>query len=187
MPAAPKTSDTEVVLAARRIVDEVGAESLSMSAVAEAVGIRAPSLYKRFADREAIIRAVKVNEFAILAASIDAAVVGLAPVATLREIGRQYWHLAHNHRHLYAILFAQETFEDEADKAIRSKALVPVLNASRALIGNDLGLAAARTLTAYIHGFLALEAAGAYYPSKITEGSYFFGISTIIKGLTVST
>jgi hypothetical protein len=45
-------------------------------------------------------------------------------------------------------------------------------------------LAAARTLSAYIHGFISLQLAGAFEHSAGIEGSYFFGLNAIIKGVT---
>jgi AcrR family transcriptional regulator len=43
----------EIVAAARAILEEGGPEALSMRAIAERLGIRAPSLYKHVPDREA--------------------------------------------------------------------------------------------------------------------------------------
>jgi len=50
MPAHPKTTDAQIVQAARRLVDSQGRDGFSMNEVAAAVAIRAPSLYGRFRD-----------------------------------------------------------------------------------------------------------------------------------------
>ena len=63
MPAVPKTSDEDVVAAAREILAKRGLATLSMQDVASAVGVRTSSLYKRFADREAILNAVAREVF----------------------------------------------------------------------------------------------------------------------------
>ena len=50
MPSPPKTTDADIVAAARKLVERHGRTGLSMGDVAAAVGVRAPSLYGRFAD-----------------------------------------------------------------------------------------------------------------------------------------
>ena len=40
--------------AARRLIEEAGLEALSMRHLADRLGIRAPSLYKHFPNREAL-------------------------------------------------------------------------------------------------------------------------------------
>src|SRR5262249_31789075 len=55
VPAVAKTSRDDVVAAARALLERDGVDGVSMQAIADEVGIRAPSLYKRFADRRAVL------------------------------------------------------------------------------------------------------------------------------------
>ena len=48
----------EIVAAARELVEEEGADALSMRRLAERLGIRAPSLYKHLVDKQALESAV---------------------------------------------------------------------------------------------------------------------------------
>ena len=65
MPTPERTSVEEIVAAGREILEASGPQGLTMQAVAARVGVRAPSLYKRVRDREALLTAVAT-------ASIDA-------------------------------------------------------------------------------------------------------------------
>ena len=89
MCAAPaKTSDEAIVAAAREIVAESGATELSMQAVAEAVRVRAPSLYKRFPSRDALLDAVALGGLAELGAKLERAGRGRVGVGALEAMAR---------------------------------------------------------------------------------------------------
>ena len=55
MPTPDRTSLAEIVDAGRGILEAGGPSKLTMQAVAERVGVRAPSLYKRVRDRDALL------------------------------------------------------------------------------------------------------------------------------------
>ena len=55
MPTPDRTSLQDIVGAGRDLVETGGAAKLTMQAVAERVGVRAPSLYKRVRDRDALL------------------------------------------------------------------------------------------------------------------------------------
>ena len=58
MPTPDRTSLDAILLAARELLETDGPAGLTMAAVAARVGVRAPSLYKRVENREALLRSV---------------------------------------------------------------------------------------------------------------------------------
>lgn len=78
MPAPPATSTSsprvrQIVAASRELLDEVGWQAVSMRAVADRLGIKAPSLYKHVAGKDALRVALIEQGFLELGAAIHAA------------------------------------------------------------------------------------------------------------------
>src|SRR5262249_23160339 len=156
MPAVPKTSDEEVLRAARRLVERAGPEALSMQAIADAVGVRAPSLYKRFPDRDALLDGVTRLALADLAARLDEAGRGRAPRAAVAAMARNFRAFALRSPGLFALLFAARS-ESAGLLAARREAVAPLIEAISPLVAPEDRLSAARLLTAFLHGFVSME------------------------------
>ena len=58
MPTPERTSRDAIVAAGRDLLETAGLDGLTMQAVAERVGVRAPSLYKRVRNRHQLITLV---------------------------------------------------------------------------------------------------------------------------------
>ncbi len=58
MPAHSQTSTAAIVAAGRRLLETRGVDALTMRDVADAVGVRAPSLYKRVRGRADLVRLI---------------------------------------------------------------------------------------------------------------------------------
>jgi AcrR family transcriptional regulator len=64
----------EIVAAARTLLESDGADALTMRALAERLGMRAPSLYKHFRDKAAVETAMIEEALAEVGAALHAAV-----------------------------------------------------------------------------------------------------------------
>jgi AcrR family transcriptional regulator len=78
-----KPRAAEIVSAARGLLEESGREALTMRSLADRIGIRAPSLYKHFPDKNAVEVALIEQGMAELGAALRAAVASERPVAGL--------------------------------------------------------------------------------------------------------
>ena len=182
MPAPAKTSDEAIVRAARALVERDGAAALSMQAVAEAVGVRAPSLYKRFPDRETLLDTVVLEGLDELRARLDEAGAGKRPRLALAGMARAYRAFARRSPGLYALMFAPRA-EGEALLARRAAALEPVMTALAELVDGDDQLPAARMLTAFLHGFVSMEIAGAFRMGGDVQRAFVYSLDRLLGSL----
>jgi AcrR family transcriptional regulator len=84
----------QIVQAARALLEQGGASAVTMRAVADRLGIRAPSLYKHFPDKEALEMAVISTGFAEQAEAFAALEGAEDPLTALVRAYRA-WALEH--------------------------------------------------------------------------------------------
>ncbi|WP_322409820.1 TetR/AcrR family transcriptional regulator [Microbacterium invictum] len=165
MPTPERTTLPAIVTAARALLEERSAAGVTMHAVAERVGVRAPSLYKRVRDRDELLRLVAEDAAADLSARFA------ATRGTVRELASAYRAFALTSPASFRLLLdsesAAEAFREVAD---------PIIRATESLD-------AARVVTAWATGFLTMELAGAFRLGGDLDQAYAFGLDTIVAGL----
>ncbi|TMV91354.1 TetR/AcrR family transcriptional regulator [Thioclava sp. BHET1] len=119
-----------LLAAARQALEANGPASLSLRALARAVGVAAPSVYNHFAGLEALTLALAQDGFAELAASLESA--RHDPL----EVGLAYLAFARSNPGLYRLMFGEGRRDDSAEGAElreqRKAAFAPIL----ALVGS---------------------------------------------------
>jgi AcrR family transcriptional regulator len=152
----PEGRRAEIVAGARAIIEQDGPPALTMRAIADRLGIRAPSLYKHFQDKEAIeveLVAVGLGEWAeALALAVDGS---LEPLA---DLGRAYRAWALGHPHLYRLMNDKPLPREHLPAGLEARAARPVIDAT----GSDPDLA--RAAWGLAHGLTSLELAGRFPP-----------------------
>ncbi|MCR2809818.1 MULTISPECIES: TetR-like C-terminal domain-containing protein [unclassified Microbacterium] len=172
MPTPERTSLAEIVAAGRSILESAGPAKLTMHAVAEQVGVRAPSLYKRVRDRDALLTLVAeetANDLARQLEASDGSIGGLA---------RTYRSFAHRYPQGFRLLFTADGAE-----AAMARAAVPVLRATGELVGADAALDAARLLTAWATGFVNMELSGSFRLGGDVEQAFAYGLERLTAAL----
>ncbi|WP_235556731.1 TetR/AcrR family transcriptional regulator [Microbacterium sp. GCS4] len=173
MPTPDRTSLPAIVAAGRAILEEHGPAGVTMQAVAARVGVRAPSLYKRVRDREALLVAVTQAVADELTERLERTDGGLA------EIAVAYRGFAHDQPEGFRLLFTSSA----PPEALRETAR-PVLRACEGLVGPDDALDAARLFTAWATGFLQMELSGAFRLGGDVDEAFDYATSRIIRALT---
>jgi AcrR family transcriptional regulator len=181
MPAHPQTSTAAIVAAGRRLLEERGVDALTMRDVADAVGVRAPSLYKRVRNRSDLFRLVLEDVADELTGVLDAAAISGDPVADLRAMTAAYRGFAHANPVTYTLMMAPQAVPGATARSVRSSATFLNIVAQQA--GQRHALPAARTIVAWAHGFITMELAGAFRLGGDVEQAWDFGLSRLLTAI----
>lgn len=165
MPTPERTSLADIVAAACDLLETGGPAAVTMQAVAARVGVKAPSLYKRVRDRDALLAHVARATAAALADRLAAS----AP--SLPALFRAYRDFAHERPEGFRLMFA-----GDSATAQMARAAEPVLAATRAAVGEASALDEARLLTAWATGFISMELAGAFRLGGDVDDAFEYGL-----------
>ena len=113
----------EILAATERMLLETGsAQAVSVRAVADAVGVTPPSIYRHFVDKTELLFEVAARHFTALEAYIDDACEGIDdPVLKLRALGQAYIEFGLANPEPYRIMFM--TRADVAPEQFQGPAL----------------------------------------------------------------
>jgi AcrR family transcriptional regulator len=162
MPRAGLTVD-RVVEEAERMADEAGLGQLTLTALAERLGVRQPSIYKHIDSLAGLRRSISIRAKAELGDVLARAAVGRSRADAIQAMSQAYrtWALEHPGRYEAAQHApAPGDAEDEAASSAVVQILSDVLVAYQ-LHGDD-AIDAIRALRSALHGFVALESHGAF-------------------------
>jgi AcrR family transcriptional regulator len=112
-----------VAAAKELLARSANADAMSIRAVAEAVGVTAPSIYLHFADKDDLLSAVVVDVFSELDAAMLAAADGLSmPLERLRAFGMAYVRFAISHPEHYRIALLDPCPRPNVDEVLATSA-----------------------------------------------------------------
>jgi AcrR family transcriptional regulator len=183
MPAPAQTSTKAIVAAARLLLEERGADALTMRDVAAAVGVRAPSLYKRVRDRTDLVRLILESVTDELAAALNAAAGSGEPVADLKAMAYAYRAFAHANPAAWALLNGPQTQSIPGSYQRSARSAEPVMRAIVFVAGERDALPAARTLVPWVQGFITMELAGAFHLGGDVADAWEFGLTRLLAAI----
>lgn len=181
MPTPDKTSREEIVAAGRVLIERDGVAGLTMQSVAERVGVRAPSLYKRVRDRQELLSLV-------VAASVEDLTARLLlqdqpdPRERLIGIADALRGFAHEHPVGYTLVFGAHGAPRPEPAAARAN-VAPLLDAVAAVVAPEHALDGARLLTAWATGFLTMELADRLQLGGDIDAAWDWGLRRIVGAL----
>jgi AcrR family transcriptional regulator len=184
MPTPDRTSLEEIIRAGRDILESDGMAGLTMQAVADRVGVRAPSLYKRVRSRDHLIGIIAEATVRDLGDRLNDLTPGADPPADLGRLARAFRAFAHEHPAGYHLIFAPGPEATRPSMESLSYSVTPLLKVVTQLAGPADALAGARLITAWANGFVSMELAGAFNLGGDIDEAYEFGIARIAAALS---
>lgn len=168
------------------LVDREGFEALSLSAVADVLGVGPSALYSHVDGLDGLRYLVAVASIGNLTNEVRRAAIGTSGDAALASMGTAYRGFARGHPGQFASTLLPPR-SDHDDLAAANDELVDLFQLVYAANGLDTGESrlAARSTRSAIHGFLALEHVAGSTPGHDAEYDHL--LDTLQRGLATGT
>src|SRR3954471_2257518 len=157
----------EIIETALELLESEGSEALSMRRISDRVGIRAPSIYKHFPNKEALEAAMISVGFVRQAENFERAGRDLPALA------RSYRAFAREHPHLYRLMTERPLDRGLLEPGVEARAAAPVIDAA----GGDAD--AARATWAFAHGMTILELNRRFPPGADLDAAWSRGVAAL--------
>ena len=158
--ASPGDRRTQLVTAARRLLEDEGPDAVTIRRLGATVGIRGPSVYKHVPDKAAIEDALTLAGFTEQAEAIERV------PATFPALAQAYRAWALSHPHMHRLLNDRPLDRSKLPPGLEERAGAPLITAC----GGDLPLA--RAAWATIKGLVDLEIAARFPPGADIDAAY---------------
>ncbi|MDX2160872.1 MAG: TetR/AcrR family transcriptional regulator [bacterium] len=162
MPYPVQVTPERILEQAGAMIDAEGAAALSLGRLAAALGIKAPSLYRYFASKDALIRALNEQHnrrlFAVMdAADAEGVDAGETALARLARIAHAYRAFAKANASAYVLAMTTREPDQLPDVRDDEPRVLVYQRLLAELVGEAESLAAIRGLLALMHGYVMLE------------------------------
>jgi AcrR family transcriptional regulator len=175
----------KVVEKAAAMANEAGSvTAVSLTALAEALEIRPPSLYNHISSQEDLYYGMTLFGLQQLITDLRQVSLGLIGRDALMAMASAYRHFVHTHPGVYPLTICAPTSE-QTELLRLSQEMIQMLllvMASLGLQGDD-AIHGIRGLRAILHGFASLEAAEGYKMALDQEESFRRLVSAYLDGL----
>ncbi|HSJ24948.1 MAG TPA: TetR-like C-terminal domain-containing protein [Longimicrobiales bacterium] len=175
----------DVVAAAAALADAAGSEAVTLTAVANVLGIRPPSLYAHVSGLPGLKREMALLAASRLGESLAAAASGAEGIASLRRICAAYRTFAVAHPGLYGM--AQRAVAPGEDDELYDElaaAVWPVLAAlAEAGVPEARRVHLARSVRSALHGFVQLEQGGGFGMPESVDESFHELVDLLMAGV----
>jgi AcrR family transcriptional regulator len=177
-PAAPPATvrslrATEVVAAARRLLESEGPDALTMRRLGDELGIRAPSIYKHFPGMPAVELAMIEDALVELGTTLHEAVAGAGTGAAVAALLVAYRSHALAHPNLYRLATGAPLQRQDMTAGLEDWAGEPFYLAT----GEPY---LAQALWAFAHGMVILELDNRFLPDSDLDRTWAAGAAAFV-------
>jgi AcrR family transcriptional regulator len=184
-PAIRETLTTDiVVLTAAKIADSEGLDAVTLTRVADELGVQQPALYRHVDGYPDLMRRLGLMGREVLVERLTECAVGRAGDDAVEAMGHAWRKMVRDHPGIYA---ATDRSPCAGDPELESAVDRVVSVLSQALVAYDLSEDAkvhtARTLRSAFHGFAHLESGDGHPHPQDTDESFRHLIALLCAGI----
>lgn len=148
----------KVISTAADMADEEGLDKLTLTRVADVLGVRQPALYRHIGGYDDLIRSLSLRGREILAERLADAAVGLSGDDSVAAVGHAWRKMVSDHPGIYAATDRYPCAGDAELEAAVERVLAVLGQTLRSYkLTDEERVHAARTLRSAFHGFSHLE------------------------------
>jgi AcrR family transcriptional regulator len=185
MPYPAQTSRDQVIATAHQLIEVHGYEAVSLARLAQALGIKAPSLYKHVEDKNALIQAVNTLTYQHLVAAMIAPQEH-DPIQRAFAMARAYREFAATHPVTYALAFTTVSPATQPAPSVLESLVQPLQAVFAQIVGEDHAVDALRGAWALLHGFIVLQANQQFQRPFAIDTSFDTALAAYLRGWQAS-
>jgi len=173
-------SPSEIVKVAMEMVEREDTEGISLRAVASALGVKAPSLYRYFSTKNALEMAVAEGVLRSMYTELVCAGAQPDPETRFKEMAVAYLRFARTRYALYSFLMQGRlhgAYGSQAGKEVWNL----LLESASQISGRPDDTSAAVATWSFLHGYATLEHAGGFGKSG-PHGGLELGLRAFLDG-----
>lgn len=163
----------QIVECSRRLIEEGHGDEFTMRRLAEELGMRAPSLYKHFPDKESITNALYVDYLTGLAEALEAALAATTDDQAIGRLVRAYRGYSLDNAEVYRFVHYLPYPREQAAEALRRNRRVWLTAAG----DSDLAMA----VYAFARGMVDMEIHSLYPLGLSPEPAYEIGVDAFVR------
>lgn len=185
MPYPSQVSREEIIAQAWQLIETDGADNLSLSKLAEALGIKAPSLYRHIGNKASLLQAVNLYTTEQLIEALQQAAVQTSGDNANEQVSallHAYRNFAHAHPNSYMLVFTNKDDSLRPDENLLEQMVLPIQALMTAVSGPEDSLAALRGAMALVHGFVMLELHGQLRRGGDLSAAFAAAIQAYLRG-----
>lgn len=159
MPYPTQITKESIINQAAVLIEQDGIEALSLSKLADALGVKAPSLYRHVGNKHQLLQAVNLQTLQNLFLVMNTAVASTPndPVTQMMALAHAYRQFAHEHPQLYMLAYTHKNEGLRPDETLLTAMVLPIQAIMAQISGEPASLTALRGALALLHGFVMLE------------------------------
>ncbi len=184
MPSKAGLNKAAVIQAAAALADTLGLEEVTLTALANRLKIRIPSLYNHIEGLTGLRRELALLSLHMLGQRLGRSVMGKARDEAILAIGHAYRGFAKEHPGLYMATVHAPVPEDVELQEASEEVVQIVLRVLDAYnLQGDEAIHAVRGLRSIVHGFVSLEIAHGFGLPIALDESFQHLLHTFLAGL----